>query len=143
MGQIWCRTCGGPIFEEGVQLALDGFEVFRASDARMNILMKCLGCAAPGKEASPSASRIQDRILYHLITKGVVRVGYRNPAKDLPKGIIIDEMTKAHQISARNYIGSAVRGITGLWVSTHVRSGSGYIVGHLRTRPAQCNCKMM
>lgn len=144
MGQIWCRTCGGPVFEEGVQLTLDDTPTFQSKDARMNVLMKCIHCTAPGSSASPSASRRENRVLYHLITKGVVRIGFRVPPEiqgQMPKNIILDEMTNAHSDSARNYIGSAVRGIQGLWVSTHLRSG--YVVGHLRTRRESCNCNMM
>lgn len=145
VGQIWCRSCGGTIFDEGVQLTLDGTPTFRSKDARMNILMKCIHCTAPGTRASPNAKRREERILYHLITKGVVRVGFRVPPEirgQTPENIILDELTDAHSASARNYVGASVRGIKGLWVSTHLRAG-GYVLGHLRTRREPCNCKMV
>jgi hypothetical protein len=148
MAQLWCRQCGSDIFEEGLQLALDGIESFKLPDARSNILMLCLYCLIPGSKASPTASRVQDRVLYHLVTKGVVRVGiapkvgYWEP----PPGIVFDEVTEGHEGTARNYIGSAVAGIQHVWASTHIHpaieSHMGYALGHLRTTNAPCRCKM-
>jgi hypothetical protein len=148
MADLWCRTCGGPIIETGLQLSLREHEAFKPQDIRWNVLMQCLGCFAPNKNArlSPTAARVQDRVLFHLVTKGIVRVGY---TKLPPINVEIDVKTNGHHVTARNYIGQAVSGISGLWVSTHhhrpYRSDppiGGYVLGHLRTSNTPCNCKM-
>lgn len=135
MGDIWCRDCGGPIFEEGLQLVLDGIETFHNRDARTNLVMKCLPCAVPDIRASPSSPRIQNRILYYLVTRGVVRVGSGQPGSQP-----MDVVTGASMRSVRNYIGQSVSQIRGLWVSTHVHEN--YVLGHLRTSSTRCNCSM-
>lgn len=134
------------MFEEGVQLALDGVDAFDLRDARMNVLMQCVGCTVPGRRASPSSTRREDRILYCLITRGVVRVGFGGVER-LGKDLVLDEVSNASADSARNYVGGAVRGISGLWVSSHVHHDedhphAGYVLGHLRTSPSPCTCRM-
>lgn len=144
---MWCRSCGArSLAGEVEQLELIASDLVWSSPD-----MQCLNCSAPGLDISPTASKITERILFHIMTKGVVRVGYtsQNP-HDIP--------TTGSSETARSYIGEAAAALNSarkdkalesnekpekIRLSTHNRTG--YVLGHINTEVgyARCHCKMV
>jgi len=141
----------------GLQQSLIDQPKFNIEDLRWNVLMLCVPCAVPGRDARPNAGKIEDRLLYHLLVSGIARVGWNQSNQPwYDPGVFIHEMTQGHAETARNYLGGAVRHLKGVWLGSHVRLPAGtekrrrkadrpqgYVVGHLKTVSSPCNCTMV
>lgn len=146
----WCRTCGNDL----IAIRQNTLEGTTPAITWTSPLMQCLTCLAPGFDLNPDAKRTDDRILFHLLTKGVVRVGFQGFWH--PRADEIDVMTNAAPESVRNYIGSAVTNLKKAHrknsdlgpvidmrqVATHVHKDLGYVVGHLKDSYDTCHCRM-
>ncbi len=141
LDRLWCRNCGGPLLTEQ-PFGVPGL----SGDFDLNMVMSCVRCMVPDRHIAPDAGRIADRLLFHLIIQGVVRIRIQTTKGQWvpPKGLPIHEQTSASN-SARSYLSEAVRGISGIWVATHSRlykTNSSYMLGHLKLTGTPCSCKL-
>ena len=143
LDQLWCRHCGGPLLTEQ-PFPLDLSDIHEESN--VNLMMSCVPCMVPERHLAPDAGKIADRLLFHLIIDGLVRIRVQTTKEQwvLPDGLPIHEQTRSSN-SARSYLSEAVRGINGVYVATHSRlhkTNSSYILGHLKITGKPCSCKL-
>lgn len=141
LDRLWCRNCGGPLLAQR-PLALGE----PSGDFSLNFIMSCVPCMVPDRHLASDSGKIADRLLYYLITEGIVRIRIRTVEEEWvpPEGLPIHEST-IESNSARSYLSEAVRGIPGIWVATHSRlhkTRSSYILGHLKVRGTPCSCDL-
>lgn len=143
---MWCRSCGA----RSLAGQIEQLELIASDTFWSNPGMECLNCSGPGLNLSPTAKRVEERILFYMMTKGVVRVGFGSRQG-------YDVETKGDSDTARNYIGQAAATLDkarrknaleksethrGIRFSTHHRT-EGYVIGHIAIQPNRCNCKMV
>ncbi len=149
LNRLWCRNCGGPLLTEQ-PFDLPDLTVV-PDEINLNVMMVCPRCMVPDRNLAPDAGRLKDRLLYHLLIEGVVRIrtkpfgGNKRIVEWVPpEGLRIHEKTAATN-SARSYLSEAVRGIPGIWVATHSRlhkTSSSYMLGHLKVTSTPCSCDL-
>lgn len=145
---LWCRHCGGPLLTENrFPLDLSGIN----EEFNVNLLMSCISCMVPTRHLAPDSGKIADRLLYHLIVDGLVRIRVQTGEVWVaPEGLTVHEprlrpIRGLKTNSARTYLSQAVRGIHGVYVATHNRlhkTKSSYVLGHLKVTGKPCSCKL-